>query len=91
VLNLSLGKEQHISIVLRKEHSHACRHLAGAIDKYVNSNAWLDDLRYQLVDEYSRRAPGDPDMTDQQIRERFQPSVLNTDRCVDPLPANAMN
>ncbi|MBF8184258.1 transporter substrate-binding domain-containing protein [Nonomuraea sp. K274] len=91
VLNLSLGREQHISIVLNKKDSQACQRLVDAIGKYVESNDWLADLRHEVIDEYLERAPGDPDMTDQQVRDRFGPTVRDAERCTDPPPPNAVN
>ncbi|TDE40589.1 transporter substrate-binding domain-containing protein [Nonomuraea mesophila] len=83
VPDLPLGRQQHISIALRKDHGEACRRLVSAIDTYVRSNDWLTDLRSQLIDEYLRLAPGNPHMTDEQIREKFEPKVIDTDRCAD--------
>ncbi|TDD21704.1 substrate-binding periplasmic protein [Nonomuraea diastatica] len=83
VLDLPLGREQHISIALRKEHEEACRQLVKAIDTYVKSNHWLADLRAHLINEYERLAPGNPRMTDKQIRDKFQPSVIDAERCTD--------
>jgi glutamate transport system substrate-binding protein len=90
VLDLPLGKEQHISIALHKEDGKACQLLVDAIEKYVESSDWLTDLRRHLIDEYLRRTPDGGDMTDDEIRKKFQPSVINADRCVDPPQANAV-
>ncbi|MEO3800224.1 transporter substrate-binding domain-containing protein [Nonomuraea sp. B1E8] len=83
VPDLPLGRQQHISIALHKDHGEACRRLVSAIDTYVRSNDWLADLRGQLIDEYLRLAPGNPHLTDEQIREKFEPKTINADRCAD--------
>jgi glutamate transport system substrate-binding protein len=90
VLDLPLGRDQHISIALHKEDGKACQLLVDAIKKYVESSDWLTDLRRHLIDEYFRRAPDGGDMTDDEIGKKFQPSEINADRCVDPPQANAV-
>ncbi|TLF72163.1 transporter substrate-binding domain-containing protein [Nonomuraea sp. KC401] len=83
VPDLSMGRQQHISIALHKDHGEACRRLVSAIDTYVRSNDWLADLRGQLIDEYLRLAPGNPHMTDDIVRKKFEPDTINADRCAD--------
>ncbi|MGN9789143.1 nSTAND1 domain-containing NTPase [Nonomuraea sp. ZG12] len=91
VHDLTFGREQHISIVLNKKDSQACQILVKAISRYVNSHEWLADLRREVIDEYLRMAPGDHQMTDDEVRRRFRPAYIDDERCTDPPLANTSN
>ncbi|MFF2041958.1 transporter substrate-binding domain-containing protein [Kitasatospora sp. NPDC058170] len=69
------GKEQSLVAALPKGHGEACRWLRGRIGAYLNSQAWVDELRSSFS--------FGPDDTDANLRGEFQPVTSTADGLCD--------